>query len=247
MSQASQDDQPSQDNSVANSGKVSLDPESGEEVKKEEVKEADQQSDKKPKSAENVENIEQTNEEEKPADGEEAVKQTSEDEESNADEDETQPVFKTMKKMTQKMNEVEAIKEDEAEEGKVDEENEVLDASMDEKLVNNKVNDLFSRIKAIEDKHIAFRDITDKQLSLINKDVTKQFKYINEEHDALTGRVNDNTTTLRRNIQSNTDTTRIIQENLDQIQDLIRMGRAPGGALGQISMRVQDDIEKGPI
>ena len=42
MSQASQDDQPSQDSSVANSGKVSVEPESGDEVKKEEVKEADQ-------------------------------------------------------------------------------------------------------------------------------------------------------------------------------------------------------------
>ena len=84
-------------------------------------------------------------------------------------------------------------------------------------------------------------------MALINKDTTKQFKYINEAHEALTSTVNDNTFTIRRNIQSNTDTTRIIQENLDQIQDLIRMGRAPGGALGQISMRVQDDIEKGPI
>ena len=36
-----------------------------------------------------------------------------------------------------------------------------------------------------------------------------------EAHDALTGQVNDNSVTLRRNIQSNTDTTRIIQENLD--------------------------------
>ena len=42
MSQASQDDQPSQDNSMAHSGKVSLEPESEIEEKKEEVKEADQ-------------------------------------------------------------------------------------------------------------------------------------------------------------------------------------------------------------
>lgn len=118
---------------------------------------------------------------------------------------------------------------------------------MDEKIMNNKVSDLGSRLKAIEDKLFAFRDITEKQLSLINKDTTKQFKYLNEALDALNSTVNDNTITIRRNIQSNTDTTRIIQENLDQIQDLIRMGRAPGGALGQISMRVQDDIEKGPI
>ena len=91
MSQASQDGMPSEDNdSVAGSGKVSLDPESEEEFKIEEVKEADET---KPKSAENVA-------EEKPANGDEATKQTSSDEEANFDQDETQPVFKTMKKLT---------------------------------------------------------------------------------------------------------------------------------------------------
>ena len=62
--------------------------------------------------------------------------------------------------MTQRINENDTIQEEEAEEGKVDEEND--DAEMDEKIMNNKVSDLFSRLKAIEDKHYAFRDSTEK-------------------------------------------------------------------------------------
>lgn len=48
-------------------------------------------------------------------------------------------------------------------------------------------------------------------------------------------------------MQSNTDTMKILSENLNQIDDLIRLGRGPGGTLAQISLRVQDDVDKGPI
>ena len=62
--------------------------------------------------------------------------------------------------MTQKINEVKTIKEEEAEEDKIDEESD--DAEMNKKIMNNKVSDLFSWLKAIEDKHLAFKDITEK-------------------------------------------------------------------------------------
>ena len=34
---------------------------------------------------------------------------------------------------------------------------------------------------------------------------------------------------------------------MNQIQDIVRLGRANGGAIAQISLKVQEDIDKGPI
>ena len=40
---------------------------------------------------------------------------------------------------------------------------------------------------------------------------------------------------------------KIFSENLGQIGDIIAMGRLTGGAIHQLSLRVQDECDKGPI
>ena len=51
----------------------------------------------------------------------------------------------------------------------------------------------------------------------------------------------------KRSVQSQNDTTKLLQNDLNQLQELVRFGMMPGGVMSQISMRILDDVDKGPI
>ena len=40
---------------------------------------------------------------------------------------------------------------------------------------------------------------------------------------------------------------KLMDSDLKSIRDIIELGNLPGGAIAQISMRIQDDVDKGPI
>lgn len=40
---------------------------------------------------------------------------------------------------------------------------------------------------------------------------------------------------------------RLLQAELGQIAPLVNMGRQPGGVVAALSLRIQDDVDKGPV
>ena len=66
------------------------------------------------------------------------------------------------------------------------------------------------RVKAAEDTLHAFKETVTTKFEIVNRDYHKQNKYMMEAQDALQSVVNDNHTSERKAIQSNTDTMKII-------------------------------------
>ena len=76
--------------------------------------------------------------------------------------------------------------------------------------MNAKVLDLAQRLKSTENKLESVNNTMETKLTLLNKDTSKQFKYLMEAQDSITSQINDGLNKAHGSIQSNTDTMKII-------------------------------------
>ena len=68
-----------------------------------------------------------------------------------------------------------------------------------------------------------------------------------ESTDSLQANVSQLESQTERKIQSQNDNMKLVMKDLHLLGDLVKLAHTKEGLIGQLSMRIQDDVDKGVI
>lgn len=86
-----------------------------------------------------------------------------------------------------------------------------------------------------------------QQLHMQYTNQEKTNKFLMEQTESLEASVGHLQTQTERKINSQNDNMKLVMQNLKMLDDLVKLAQCADGVISQLSMRIQDDIDKGVI
>lgn len=75
----------------------------------------------------------------------------------------------------------------------------------------------------------------------------KTNKFLMEQTESLEASVHQLESQTERKIRSQNDNMKLVMKDLKMLDDLVKLAHCAEGVIGQLSLRIQDDIDKGVI